>query len=357
MSDEKDRTASNTGVETPRAKRSLARRLVRWAIRGAAAFGLLIVVLLAAGFLWERAASAGFEDKYPAPGKKVTLSDGRALHFVVKGEGEPTLVFESGAGGPHTDWARVIDELAETTRVIAYDRAGYGWSDPSSETNSALIIADLHEGLAGLGVTEPIVLVGHSIGGVYVRHYASVYPDDVAGLVFVDSSHEEQMERIPPAVAEMMNSQLSMIRAVAVGSRFGMLRALSAVGANPMTHEDMAEVQQAMKNRSSTIRAVVREMSSIEESSRQAKLAARPFGDLPFLVLSATKAPEGVPPEMAEHLDAMQATWRELQAELAGLSSNSRHVPVPDAGHYVQFDRPDVVIDEIGVMIQGFRTD
>jgi len=155
----------------------------------------------------------------------------------------------------------------------------------------------------------------------------------------------------------MMNSQLSMIRAVAVGSRFGMLRALSAVGANPMTHEDMAEVQQAMKNRSSTIRAVVREMSSIEESSRQAKLAARPFGDLPFLVLSATKAPEGVPPEMAEHLDAMQATWRELQAELAGLSSNSRHVPVPDAGHYVQFDRPDVVIDEIGVMIQGFRTD
>lgn len=354
-SNENDRTGPNAEIEAPQAKRSLGRRLVRWAIRGALALVLLIFILLVAGFIWERAASGEFGETYPAPGEKVTLSDGRALHFVVKGKGEPTLVLESGAGGSHADWDKVIDQLAETTRVIAYDRAGYGWSDPSSETNSALILADLHEGLAGLGVSGPIVLVGHSIGGVYVRHYASVHPDNVAGLVFVDSSHEEQMERLPPAVVEMMGSQLLIIKAVGFGSRFGMLRALSAIGANPMVHENMTAAQRAMTIRGSTIRAVAREMSSIEESSRLAKLASRPFGDLPLLVLSATEPPDGVPPAMAEHVDAMQATWRELQAELAGLSSNSRHVPVPDSGHYVQFDRPDVVVDEVRGLIEAIR--
>ena len=97
---------------------SIRRILLRWFLRGA----VFLVVVLVAGFVWDQMASRGFETKYPPPGQKVRLPDERNLHFVISGEGEPTLVFQSGAGGPHTDWAAVIDKLAETTRVVAYDR-------------------------------------------------------------------------------------------------------------------------------------------------------------------------------------------------------------------------------------------
>lgn len=344
-------------IDPALAQRSLARRLLRWGVRGALVVMLLMAVLLTAGFMWERVASARFTDDFPPPGRIVTLDDGRALHFVVKGEGEPTLVLQSGAGGPYTDWSPVFNDLAETTRVIAYDRPGYGWSDPSETTSAASITADLHEGLAALDVAGPIVLVGHSVGGFYVRHHASVHPDRVVGLVLVDSSHEEQLARVPTPVAEMMESMQTMMKAMAFGSQFGLLRALHAAGAHPMLAADASPRRVAMMNRSAVLSAIVREYGSFATSMAQVRAVAAPFGDLPIVVLSATEPPRGIPPEMEQHLEAMQAAWREMQAELAELSTNARHVSVADAGHYVQFDRPDVVVGEITAMIDAIRAD
>lgn len=351
------KTSTDTTASKKPTKRSLPHRLFRFVVRAAAALVLLLVVLLAAGFVWEQTATRGFASKYPAPGQLVTLPDGRAMHFVAKGKGQPTLVLEAGAGGPHSDWETVFDELAKTTRVVAYDRAGYGWSDPSPETNSELIIADLHDGLAALGESGPMVLVGHSIGGVYVRHYASVYPDGVAGLVLVDSSHEEQMDRMPSPIVETMQTQISLMRAVGVASRFGLLRALTLFGAHPMVSEGMSDARKAQLSRSTTIRAAVQEMQSFKTSVKQAQDASALAGALPILVLSATKPPDRIPPAFAEHVDDMQAMWRELQIELAQLSTNSRHVFVPDASHYIQYSRPDVVIDEIRSMIEAIRAE
>jgi len=336
--------------------RSLTRRLVRWGLRAVLALLVLLAVLLAAGYAWEQVASSRFADDYPPPGQLVTLADGRSLHVVVKGGGEPTLVLESGAGGAHTDWFAVFDELAETTRVIAYDRAGYGWSDPSQETGITGITADLHAALEALDVSGPLVLVGHSIGGVYVRHYASLHPENIAGLVFVDSSHEEQAERMPPAVVRMLASIQSMASLAATGARFGLLRALYAVGAHPMLPAGGSERYAAMMNRSTVLSALSREYENIPDSMAQSRAVAVSFDELPILVLSATEPPRGLPPDMEQHVDAMQSLSRELQAELAALSTNARHLWVPDAGHYVQFDQPDVVVKEITAMIEAIRS-
>jgi pimeloyl-ACP methyl ester carboxylesterase len=337
-------------------RRPRRRRLLRWTVRIAATLFTGILVLGAAGFAWDQIASRGFESAYPAPGRQVQLPDGRDLHFVVRGDGTPTLVLVSGAGGPYTDWLPVLDDLAETTRVVAYDRAGYGWSDPSSSSGAAAVTADLHHGLAALGVDGPIVLVGHSIGGPYIRHYAATHPDRIVGLVFVDSSHEDQMNRMPAPMVEMMDRMTTVFQVAAFASRFGVLRALDVFGAHPFTYEGMPAARRAMALRSSTTRAYAREMGSIETTIQQTLAAAVPFEDLPILVLSATTLDlSQVPPSMHEYADEMQANWNEMQAELAALSTDSRLVPVPAASHYVQFDRPDVVVSEIRAMLEAMR--
>lgn len=352
------RDSSETDLRGGSKKEPFRRRFLRWAMRGAAALLILFVALLVAGFAWDQVATRGFESKYRAPGRKVALPDGRSLHFVVKGEGAPTLVLESGAGGPHTDWAAVFDELASTTRVVAYDRAGYGWSDPSSELSPAAITADLSDGLDALGIDGPLVLVGHSIGGPYIRHYASTHGDRVAGMVFIDSSHEDQGNRMPPPMVEMMRTMTKVIRAGAFASRFGLLRALDAAGANPFAFEGMSDERRAMSLRSSTSRAYARELGSIPSTLQQTRGVALPQTDTPLLVLSATAQDAlEAPPAIREHFDDFKAAWGEMQVELAQLSTNSRHVPVPEAGHYIQFDRPDVVIDEIRAMIEAIRND
>lgn len=337
------------------------RRLLRWAVRGAAAVAVLAVLLGLAGLAWERTASGRFADRFPPPGRLVTLEDGRDLHVVVKGEGEPTLVLESGAGGPHTDWAGVFDELAETTRVIAYDRAGYGWSDPSSSADATSIVADLHEALDLLGISGPIVLAGHSIGGVYVRHYASLHPERVAGLVFIDSSHEDQEARLPEPVADMMASMQLAMTAVAFGSRFGLVRAASRAGvlpegALPIPSGTAPPEVLEMRVRSSVLRSMAREYGAIPESVEQSLESGSDFGDTAILVLSASRLPP-MPPAMAPYADEMQATWAELQAEFATYSSDTRHLVVEGAGHYIHWDRPDIVIEEVTAMFEAIRAD
>ncbi|MCA9300843.1 MAG: alpha/beta hydrolase, partial [Phycisphaerales bacterium] len=290
------------------------------------------------------------------PGQMVTLPDGRRLHVVIKGVGEPTLLLESGAGGPHADWDAVIDDLALTTRVVAYDRAGYGWSDPSSETSPDAITADLAAGLDALAMDGPLVLVGHSIGGPYVRHFATTHGDRIAGIVLIDSSHEDQVDRMPPQMIAMMRTMTKVTQAAAFASRFGLFRALDAVGANPFAFEGMSDERRAMSLRSSNARTYAREMASIESTLSQIRGTTMPNADTPLLVLSATAQDASqAPPAIREHFDEFKTAWSEMQAELAHLSTNSKHVSVPGAGHYIQFDRPDVVVAEIRSMIEAIR--
>src|SRR5215208_4630262 len=138
------------------------------------------------------------------PGALVEIGD-RSLFLSCSGTGSPTVILESGLNDTATVWSAVQSEVARTTRVCSYDRADVpgGASDPSDPTASTPrlrsateLVADLHALLAAAAVPGPYVLVGHSVGGLLVRLYASPYPDDVVGMVLVDATHEDNWARL-----------------------------------------------------------------------------------------------------------------------------------------------------------------
>ena len=118
--------------------------------------------------------------------------DRRQVHLLCQGQGSPAVVLESGIPGTALGWASVIEDIASFARVCAYDRAGYGWSEAGPEPRTiSNITRELRDLLRTAQVGPPYVLVGHSFGGLVVQVYASRFPDEVAGMVLVDSSHPE----------------------------------------------------------------------------------------------------------------------------------------------------------------------
>jgi pimeloyl-ACP methyl ester carboxylesterase len=152
---------------------------------------------------------------------------GRQMHLVCIGanrDGRPTVILEQGGGGNVLAWFRIQPELALVTGVCAYDRAGLGWSEPGPEPRDGTHIAsDLHTLLARAGVPGPYVLAGHSYGGLFSRAYAAQYPDEVAGLVLLDSAHPDQWTRTPEGQARY-TADSQLYRGARILALFGLLR-------------------------------------------------------------------------------------------------------------------------------------
>lgn len=176
-------------------------RLWRWSKRVFKGLAAFIVILLLTGAIYQFVATKIDERNYQPPGKLIDVG-GYRLHLNCIGEGTPTIVMDAGLDGDSLDWSGVQPEVAKFSRVCTYDRAGIGWSETGiSPRTSQQIVTELHTLLSNAGVQAPFVLVGHSLAGINVQLYASQYPDEVAGMILVDSSHENQLSvkefRIP----------------------------------------------------------------------------------------------------------------------------------------------------------------
>ena len=155
-----------------------------------------ISIILLALFLYEHCSRVYVAIKYPPPGQLVDVG-GRKLHLHCVGDGKVTVLLEDGLGPLGSlGWSKVQPSVGQLTKVCAYDRAGMMWSEPSSkEPTSDQIAHDLHTALGQAGIAPPYILVGLSMGGIYSRIFAEKYPDEVVGMVLVDSAHPEQEER------------------------------------------------------------------------------------------------------------------------------------------------------------------
>lgn len=201
--------------------------LKRWIKRALASLVLLIICAAVAGVVYEQVGRRRDRERFTRVGRAFDVG-GRTLNLACEGEGSPAVVLESGAGAPGYSWVNVQSEIAKFTHVCSYDRAGYGWSDagPYPRT-SAAIADDLHALLRAAGVAPPYVLVGASFGGLNVRVYAGKYPGETAGVVLVDSSHEDQHE--PDSLKSPVNRMPRMVRAALCGlapvaGRVGLIR-------------------------------------------------------------------------------------------------------------------------------------
>ncbi len=296
----------------------------------ASLLGLMLV-----GYIYEPIAEAADAKAYPPPGQLVDVG-GHRLHINCTGTGSPTVVIEAGLGDWSTTWAGYVQpEVAKTTRVCAYDRAGLGWSEAGPlPPDAARYAKELHTLLQNAHIPGPYVLVGHSLGGLVVRVFVHEYPSDVAGIVLVDSMNPNQMTEAPKDVQSQPFSFQALL------ARFGIARLLVKVpGIAPSVPANEAAYY-PLYIRPQSFQTTDNEFAWLPASGAQAA-AVKTFGDLPLIVLTARG--NDIP------------GWPEWQNELLQLSSNSEHLFAENSGHNIQVDEPDAAVAAILKMVELVR--
>lgn len=316
------------------------------------ALGLVVVLLL--GVIYEQFMRATSHRAFPPPGEMVDVG-GYSLHLHCSGRGTPTVLLESGLDPSGSlSWSRVQGPVSEFTRVCAYDRAGILWSESGPRPRDGRqIVAELDALLSNSGESPPLVLVGHSHGGLYTRLFTDEHPEDVAGLVMVDASHPEMMERLPDELARPPEMSRVLLAVFWLANHTGLSRLLLGSGTREAYPDSIMPVLGRFELQSAA--AVLAEAEAVPGTDRAARETG-PFGDLPLIVLvrgnEMDPAMMRISEEQARQLDAL---WLELQEELAELSTSGRLQVVSGADHYVQLDRPDVVIEAIREVVDSVR--
>ena len=265
------------------------------------------------------------------------------LHIECSGRGSPAVILDAGLGGSSLEWVFVVERLRPLTKVCTYDRAGYGGSDtgPLPRTSSR-IVSELHRLLERAGVSPPYVLAGHSFGGYNMQLFARRYPALTAGLVLIDASHPEQVERFeaPP---------LNMV--TAPNSRAGIVQFREQPPAHtalpPRLRSKIAEQAQRWKTR----RTLSAELLSFRDSAAEVR-AAPPLAATPLVVLSRGRQ-DGATTPRKQHFERL---WLELQSELAASSTVAVHLLALGAGHQLHVEQPDVVAYGIAMLVTRARS-
>lgn len=320
---------------------------------------VLIVILVAAGLLYESSARARDLAAVSPPGVLLDVG-GHRLHLVCAGDtqpGRPTVILEAGAGGWSIHWHNFQQQVAEFARVCAYDRAGFGWSEPGpTPRDGAQIVAELHSLLAASGEAAPYVLVGASRGGQYARLYAATHPAEVVGLVLVDGEPEDLRARAA-LVQQAAGQNLTVFPIMAALSRVGVFRVMGGdpaaapeVPCIPFLVKRLPPEQHAayvaVEGQPACFAALLGEERATTAREAQVR-GRRDLGDLPLVVLThgiAGNVAGGASPDAAAEAEAI---WQELQAETATLSTQGQLIHAAESGHNIADDQPDLVLDAI----------
>jgi pimeloyl-ACP methyl ester carboxylesterase len=282
------------------------------------------------------------------PGELIDIGNACRLHVVGMGEGEPPVVLECGSGGIALDWYFVQQEIARFTRVLAYDRAGSGWSDASRAPRAIPeVVGELHSLLVGMEIPRPFILVGHSLGGLYAQYFARRYPGEVGGLVLVDAAHPRIYQHLPPALARKNRGELRMRL---IFARLGILRFgwLSV----PMAEKLPAELRKLYAER--MLRPAYWSSLLAQNKYMNADIPAMfdaldPFPHIPVTVLT----PRSVK-WLADITPDLPRLWHNAQKELARLSPIGR-LKFVNGSHSIPEDAPKAIVDAVAELVIKVR--
>ena len=312
-----------------------------WKVSKRVAFALVCVLIVAmvAGAIYQFVATRLDAREYPLPGQMVDIG-GHRLHLNCTGQGSPTVILEAGLGGGSLDWDLVQPGVAGFTRVCSYDRSGVAWSERGAAKADALqVIDELHRLLSAANITPPYVFAGHSLGGIYAQLYAAKYPDEVVGMVLVDSSSQDQLDRmggIPGFLPYILKGAAPVGLTRIIGKRF--------IKPPPELSTEANSRRTALYLMSKHVYAVADEMENIAADMDELRSSPMDLGNRPLIVLVHGL----IDPSALE----TEAIWSELQNGLAKRSSNSQLIIAKQSGHYIQFSEPKLVVDSIRRVVE-----
>jgi pimeloyl-ACP methyl ester carboxylesterase len=333
-------------------ERGLRRSATRWTAIVAAAS----LLLLAALSIWSLAVSRWQRAHNKIPGAFYSV-DGRQMHLYCSGEGSPTVVIEAGVGRDWLDWQGVQPGLSRLTRVCTYDRSGLGWSEPrSGSRNAETIASQLHLLLDAAGIARPLVVAGHSGGGLYVREFAREYPDEVAAVVLIDATSPQQFDEpgnFRASYAEFLRTTPRKLFWHKARVWSGLQRlAGRCKGKPPADLLNMSGQYDAEKCRPEYIGADFGESVDLEISAKQAGRLTS-LGSKPLLILS--RDPDRRTDKMTLEEGTTLAAWDREQEDLKSLSRMTRRVIARGSGHEIVHARPDVFLDEMSGLLTYLR--
>jgi pimeloyl-ACP methyl ester carboxylesterase len=302
---------------------------------------IFLVVLAITGVIYQTAATEADQRKYPPPGILVNV-DGHKMHIYCMGEGSPMVILDHAGGGSSVDWNLIQPKLADHTRVCAYDRAGYGWSDynPAPRT-LAQQVNDLHALLAGANEKGPYIFVGHSYGARVARVFAAKYPNEIVGMVLMDPGFLYDDPRYPPEAKSHLESDIKMSRAGRWLAPFGLVRLLRPIMENPtFDFPEEARLESASFTATSRYWQSLNDQMEVVSTIFEEEHQVTTLGEIPLLVLNST-----------EPDDASHQVWWQANSEMADLSANGSYRQIEGATHFsVVYRQNDAQICTDGIL-------
>ena len=326
---------------------------------------LLLALTLASplAFAAQPAAAPGAE--FAVPHRLVDIG-GRKLNLFCSGTGSPTVVFESPSGGAGWEWWAVQTKVAARTRACVYDRAGFGFSDPSPRPADAEnAVDDLHALLQAAGVVPPYVLVGNSFGGGAAELFTWRHPAEVSGLVLVEPMHEDENLRADAVSHGKISEFEAQIIAFGDGCAAQAEKGFEPKsqmfedcvdGADPALPKDVGEVDLQKRLTTPYWHARRSERHTLALDRAQLRAARKPFGELPVIVLARSISPYLIPGQpQSDANKAGEAANLALLVEVARSSTTGEVRVIPDAGHMIQQTRPDAVVRAVDELLARIR--
>jgi pimeloyl-ACP methyl ester carboxylesterase len=317
--------------------------------------------LITAGFLYQLIGARRDRRLYAGLGRWIDIGGRCRLYVLEKGAGGPTVLFEAGIAATNLNWFHIQETVSRFTYTASYDRGGLGWSSPCRTTRTPGNIAmELHTMLLGACIKPPYILVGHSFGGLVMRRYALLYPEDVASVLLLDPMRCEEWPPLDPAKQSAVDLGKRLTRYAIPFARFGLVRlaltsllcrtgrlsgrlaGAAGVGGRHVLARVTQEVGKMPKevwpivaahwSRPSYYAGMCNHVGAIPDTVREMH-DAEPIHGIPVVVLTPGKST----PLSAE--------------DLGRIGDNTQQVIAPASAHWIHLDEPDLVINSIREMV------
>lgn len=298
------------------------------------------------------------------PGQMIDVG-GYKLHLYSIGKGGPAVIIDSGLGGLSSDWGLVQTEIAKFTQVVTYDRAGLAWSESSPyPRTSKQIIQELHTLLKNAKIPKPYILVGHSFGGNNIQLYAATYPDEVLGLVLVDSCHVDQVKKLPPYTLNYFMELRQTPQDISFKETYGLscfMTEMYLTASMTKLPVKMQKTHEALFLTKKHCRTVTEESNLLPESLQQlANTDRSSIRNMPCFVLSAGRELDlsifGATEEQQIALQGQQVAWKKawdvLQNDIASKFNGSHHLIAKKSGHMIPWDQPELIVHAVRELVE-----